>query len=121
MPNCDKFDERFIIVDNNGKTVDDAQGWGYKSKQKASKAMWYKFKGGKTKIGKEKAKQGKIVKQFEQQYKGIGKSINDILEWNVKEIMRGEVDDSDIISCLKEEFGVELTEYELKCFYNQEK
>lgn len=39
--------KRFVIADNSGKVVDDAQGWGYKTEEKARKAMWYKFKGGK--------------------------------------------------------------------------
>ena len=38
---------RYVIVDGNGKIVDDAQGYGYKTRQKAAKAMWWKFKGGK--------------------------------------------------------------------------
>lgn len=40
---------RFIIVDDNGKIIDDAQGYGFKSKQAAHKCYNYKFKGGKEK------------------------------------------------------------------------
>lgn len=39
---------RFAIADDDGKVVDDAQGYGYTSKLKAAKAMWWKFKGGKS-------------------------------------------------------------------------
>ena len=41
---------RYVIIDeNSGEIVDDAQGYGYKDKQKATKAMWWKFSGGKEK------------------------------------------------------------------------
>ena len=41
---------RFIIVrKDNGATLDDAQGYGYKSADNAGKAGWYKFGGGKAK------------------------------------------------------------------------
>lgn len=39
---------RYKIIDNN-KIIDDAQGYGYKSKVSANKAIAYKFKGGKQK------------------------------------------------------------------------
>ena len=43
-------DGRFIIVDAFTREVlDDAQGYGYKTKKKATNAGWYKFKGGKAK------------------------------------------------------------------------
>jgi hypothetical protein len=35
---------RFAIADGNGKIVDDAQGYGYTTGQKAHKAMWYRFR-----------------------------------------------------------------------------
>ena len=42
---------RFVIVDKEtGEVVDDAQGWGYKDKNKAYKAAWYKFGKGKAKV-----------------------------------------------------------------------
>lgn len=37
---------RFDICDSDGKVIDDAQGYGYKSAQSAHKAASYKFKGG---------------------------------------------------------------------------
>ena len=45
----DKYDfpveeTRYVIADDDGKIVDDAQGYGYKTKQNAMKAMWWKFK-----------------------------------------------------------------------------
>lgn len=41
---------RWIITDANDKLIDDAGGYGYKTKQNALKAGWYKFQGGKGKI-----------------------------------------------------------------------
>ena len=51
----DKYDfpfteTRYIVVSvSTNKIIDDAQGYGYKTKQGAEKAMWYKFKDGKSK------------------------------------------------------------------------
>ena len=42
-------DGRFVINDASGVLLDDAQGYGYKDRQRAEKAAWYKFKGGKAK------------------------------------------------------------------------
>ncbi len=43
----DKVPGRFVIVDDDGKIADDAQGYGYKSAEKAERVIWYMFKGGK--------------------------------------------------------------------------
>ena len=55
-----KVPDRFIIVDLNGKLLDDAQGYGYKSILNAHKAATYKFCGGKDKSDAMK----KIAKKF---------------------------------------------------------
>jgi len=101
---CDKYDQRFVIVDDDGKTVDDAQGHGYKSKQKAAKAMWYKFKGGKAKIKQQEQEKSAFFKR----HKGLEKFIDKILEYNYKELSRGELTDQDIIDEVKKEFGVDI-------------
>ena len=42
-------DGRFIVSDPATDAIlDDAQGYGYTSREKAAKAAWYKFKGGKS-------------------------------------------------------------------------
>ena len=47
-------EDRWDIVDfETGEIIDDAQGYGYKSQQKAAKAGWWKFKGGKGKTKNE--------------------------------------------------------------------
>jgi len=103
-PNCDMYDQRFIIVDDDGKLLDDAQGYGYKSKQKAIKAMWYKFKGGKQKINQKQQER----KKFFNQYKGLEKFLDKIYENNYKEISRGEVTNEDILAEIKKEFNVDM-------------
>lgn len=102
--NCKQFDQRYVIVDDNGKIVDDANGWGYKSKQSASKAMWYKFKGGKQKVSELKNKKNAFFKE----HKGLDKFLNKLYEWNFKELSRGEVTEDDILAAIKEEFGIEM-------------
>ena len=47
-------EDRWNIVDfKTGAIIDDAQGYGYKTQQKAAKAGWWKFKGGKGKTKNE--------------------------------------------------------------------
>ena len=44
------FETKYIIINEiNGKIIDDAQGYGFKSKQAAYKCYNYKFNGGKEK------------------------------------------------------------------------
>lgn len=46
---------RYIIVSSStNNIIDDAQGYGYKSKRNAEKAMWYKFNNGKAKLNNDK-------------------------------------------------------------------
>ena len=101
---CDQYDQRWVITDDDGKVVDDAQGYGYKSKQKAAKALWYKFKDGKSKINKNKQEKNAFFKQ----HKGLSKFLNKIYEDNFKELYRGEVTEQDIIDEVKEKFGINI-------------
>jgi len=110
MKNCKEYEERFIIVDDNNKIIDDAQGYGYKSKQKAYKAMNWKFKGGKQKKQiKENEK-----RQFFNRYNGLEKFIENIYENNCKEIALGEVTLKDIQKSVKKEFSINIPEDYLK-------
>jgi hypothetical protein len=102
--NCDQYDPRYVIVDDDGKIVDDAQGWGYKSKQKAYKAMWYKFDGGKQKVSEKISKKN----EFFQKHDGLAKFLHKIQENNFKEIARGEVTDEDILAEVKEKFNIDM-------------
>ena len=80
---------RFIIVDSDtGEILDDAQGYGYKTKGNAERAAWYKFKGGKAK--KDAAK--KEANAFWCKHKDFGKALYKLYEMWFKEIARGEID-----------------------------
>lgn len=68
---------RFDICDADGKVIDDAQGYGYKSAQSAHKAASYKFKGGKQKADAAKA--------FWRQNKEFARKLSDVLISNFKE------------------------------------
>ena len=98
------LEKRYAIADDSGKIIDNAQGWGYKTEQKANKAMWYKFKGGKQKIQSETDKR----RAFFRNHKGLEQFINEIFENNFKEIARGEVTDEDILHEIKEKFGTDM-------------
>lgn len=46
---------RYIIINpETGEIMDDANGYGYKDETKASKVLWWKFKGGKDKVESDK-------------------------------------------------------------------
>lgn len=96
--------ERFAIVDADGVIVDDAQGYGYKSKQAAHKVIWYKFKGGKDKIASANA----AGRNYWRDKKHIAKAIDKYVDNNLKEIARDEVTADDFIVWAKADFGVEL-------------
>ena len=98
------METRFAIAEDDGKVIDDAQGYGYTTAQKAHKAMWYKFQGGKKKIQTKKSNRRKFFKQ----HIGLEEFLNDIMENNFEEIARGEVTDQDIVDCVKEEFKVDM-------------
>lgn len=108
--NCESFSPRYVIADDNDKIIDDAQGYGYKSKQNAYKAMNYKFKGGKQKKQQKESKK----KAFFKKYNGLEKFINDIYEINFKEILRGEVTEEDIKQEIKEKFDIDIPSEYLK-------
>ena len=95
---------RFVLVDPvTGAVLDDAQGYGYTSFEKAKKAGWYKFAGGKKKVDTAK----KNAAAFWKKNKAFGKRVADYLEINFKEIARGE-DDPDVdILAIAQEMGIE--------------
>jgi hypothetical protein len=68
-----KTETRYIIVDDEDKIIDDAQGYGYKTFDKAKKALWYKYKGGKEKINNEKLEAEKFWKNNTKKYTKIEK------------------------------------------------
>lgn len=101
---------RYCIVDeNNGVIVDDAQGYGYKDKQKAIKAMWWKFNGGKNKKNNDK----KLLKDWLkiESNKLIFNEINNIIEINIKEIALKELTIKEIIQQIETDYNISLPKF----------
>ncbi|MFA5313838.1 MAG: hypothetical protein WC375_11100 [Methanomassiliicoccales archaeon] len=97
---------RFAIADDNGKIIDTANGYGYKTFQNAHKAMWYKFNGGKQKIKQKDDDK----KNFFKTHIGLEKFLHKFIENNIKEIARGELSNKEILDWIKEEFQVDMPE-----------
>ena len=72
--------DRFAVADPSGKIADDADGWGYKTKQNAHKAAWYKLSGGKKNLNNRNGE----LKRFLKDHPGLGNFIDEVLERNVK-------------------------------------
>ena len=97
------YEIRYAIADDNGKIVDDAQGWGYTSKEKATKAMWWKFKNGK------KEYDAKVA--WWKKHRELWHEIDEFMTTWFKEIMRGEISDEEIDEWCKDkakEMGIDL-------------
>ena len=97
---------RYVIVNDNGDVVDDAQGYGYKTYQNATKVIWYRSKKGKSKInrGKKFWKKNPDVKEW----------IDDIISINFKEISRNEVSYEDIRKEAEEKFNIYIDKSYMK-------
>lgn len=95
--------DRWVIADKDGRVVEDAQGWGYTSKNAASKAMWYHFGGGKKKINTIKEE----AKKFWSSNPKVAKDINNIFETWFKEISRGEIETKDLIAEVCKKYSIE--------------
>jgi hypothetical protein len=104
------FKDRFAIADKDGNVLDDAQGYGYKTKQKAYAAASWKFKGGKEKKNEEDVK---IIEWFNEmdKEKKILKTIDKVYEDNFKEFARGEYTDDDVVNHVEEKHGVVLPDF----------
>jgi len=90
---------RFVIINKNTKDViDDAQGYGYKTKEGANKCLWYLFKGGKDTIENQK----NLYLKWKQENKEMYKRIDDILFINFDEQEHEEM--IDIIVRVEKEF-----------------
>ena len=59
---------RYRIEDEDGNIIDDAQGYGYKSRKKAAKALWYMFKDGREKLNDPVYVHQKAQKRLEKAY-----------------------------------------------------
>lgn len=94
--------KRWVLIDPvTGKVLDDAQG--YKSKQSAIKAGWYKFGGGKRKLDTA----AKDADFFWRNHKQFGQKIQELEETWFKEIARGEINLEEEVETMAEALGVQ--------------
>ena len=110
-------EERFVILDPAGMVVDDAGGYGYKTRQKAHRAMWYRFGGGKKKIGQNVGK----LKQLFTDHPGIRKAIDAFYEYGYKELARGEITEDDLLTEIEKDYGVKMGKGMLKTYLDNDK
>lgn len=97
------INNRYVIInEETGEIIDDAQGYGYKTYQKAIKADWYKYNNGREKIDKIKKESLNFFKENEK----IKEYLNDFMEINFKEILSNEITDDDIVNHINEKYNV---------------
>jgi len=70
-----KFENRYVCIDDNGKVIDDAQGYGYKTKEGAYKAYAYK-----NRTKSEKAEYELKINKIKQYIKDHNEVINAIYD-----------------------------------------
>jgi len=105
-----KVPDRFVIIDLNGKVLDDAQGYGYKTLVNAHKAASYKFGGGKAKSDAIKKTAGK----FWREHKEFAKDVEDIQFYALKDMVSKEEVKESILELAKEqniEFDIKFLKY----------
>lgn len=97
-------DGRYVITNaETQEVIDTANGYGYKTRQNAEKAAWYKFKGGKARKDAEK----KEATAFWRQHKDFGMGVQEYYETWFKEIARGETEPDADLGVLAQEMGIE--------------
>lgn len=105
------YDPRYVVVDENGKILDDAQGYGYKSIRNAHAAWSYKRKPPKQKA-KEQAQKRKIqskIKKFCKEHQDLVRVAEDEMFYITKGAC-GENDkfDEKYLKTLFEEFNIDI-------------
>ena len=100
-------EKRYICVDEtSGEVIDDAQGYGYKSKQKAFIAYEYKYGDGK--------KRHIEYQNFWIEHIDIAKFIIKFNEMWFKEIARKEITEDDLLEEIKKNFNISIEKKYLK-------
>lgn len=101
---------RFAISDSSGKILDDAQGYGYRSRQKAHLALNWKYLGGKGKSNQKKIELKRWVKS-NPIHKEIINKYHECIEINFKEIVKGEVTQKDIWDELEKQYNIKIPDF----------
>lgn len=95
-----KYSDRFVIIDEDtGEVLDDAQGYGYKTAQKAYSAFAYKNRD-KSK-DKEKAEKKKQIKKWIKDHKEFSDAL-EICEWDIIKGCNDKLDAEFVRSVLKQ-------------------
>lgn len=108
-----KTDDPYIkrwAIQIGGIIVDDAQGYGYKTKEGAHKSAWYKYFGGELKLIKKKKNTEKFKKNSEKFFK----MYNQI----TKKINSGETNAKDIIEKIEKQLDIEVPAHLKKVLIN---
>lgn len=96
---------RYVIINTQTNVVvDDAQGYGYKTYEKSNKALWYKYKGGETKMNQDE----KDAKVFFKENPTFEKIISSTYLSFFKELSRDEITNKEIQNIINEECGVKI-------------
>ena len=101
---------RYAIADSTGNIIDNAQGYGFKTRQKAYLAMQWKFNGGSDRAANNKESFNSWV-NLEPIHKEVIKRYNNLMDIHAIEISQGETEMSEIWDCIKEEYPIDIPEY----------
>ena len=97
-------DGRYVIAHaETFEVLDTAQGYGYTTRQKAEKAAWYQFNGGKA---RRHALQ-QAAAAFWRQHHDFAVAVQEYYETWWKEIARGETDPAVDLAALAQAMGVD--------------
>lgn len=108
------YDNRFIVIDlDTGEIIDDAQGYGYKTKQKAYAAFYYKKHNKKSDIKKNKKLKIAIEKWLDKH-----EDFKDDIEYWVFQIVAKNCTDvafnEKTVGDLLKEYNLELKSFSIK-------
>jgi len=102
--------DRYAISDKDGNIIDDANGYGYKTKGNAYRVLSYKYLGGKQKASLQKRDYRKWINE-NPIHKGVIKEFDNLTECYFKEIFRGETTLNDIWKELEESHKITIPEF----------
>ena len=110
------YETRYIIVDDDGTLINDAQGYGFKSKQAAHKWYSYQFNGGRQKHDLTKSKIKNILSKcrkegLETKLKEVKEYYDDETLWNMKDCGGDQKEFDDLQDELLDELIIKLEEF----------
>jgi hypothetical protein len=109
--------EKRWAISINGVIVDNAQGFGYKTRQAAHKSAWYNFNGGKQKIKKN----NNDIEKFEKNNKKFYKLFLQLTMDFAKELSRKETTLNGIIKTIEDELDIKVPSHIKEILINNNK